>query len=184
MSAEAEPHFDNWAFENHVTVHAVSQETHLDYRDMQRMSVVRHSTFRAGRYIPAFSMSDQSLRLVLASRMWTYVKGGRVRRVPERFLRNWKALRKLVDAKVKKLRRAGSHFPAPVSMEIQAAIAYRSWRLGENSPTIAAALHVSPFMVRTTLDRVRKTAEKIGLEIGFEHHSKGKRWNTKAKRTD
>jgi len=175
----ATPSFDNWQFEGHVGIHAASEETELDYSDMQRCHTEFRSTFRARRWVPAFANSDRGLREVLASRMWCYVHGGAIRRAPERFVKNWKGLRRLVDAKVAQYRRKGCNFPAPVPVEIQAAICYRSWRLGQDSPTIAAALRLSPGMVRTTLFRIRVTAEKIGLPIGFSHHSKGQKWDMK-----
>jgi hypothetical protein len=63
--------------------------------------------------------------------------------------------------------RAGSY------LALQSSIAYKRWRLGEDSVTIAEELGLSPAAVRIGLVRLRDIAKKLGFDIGQEHHSRG-----------
>jgi len=176
------PRFDRWAFDNQRP-HAASQESSLDFTDLRSIHVENHATPRTRRWVPSFASSDQSLRLVLAWRAWRYVYSGTHKTLPRKFLTDYTALDKLATAKLKRCERRACHMPGAhfravhrcgSYLSLQAAIAYRSWRLGWDSPTIAQGLGVSPAMVRTTLSRLQATAELLGLPINVSHPSKGK----------
>jgi hypothetical protein len=176
------PYFDRWAFDGRRT-HAASTDSALDYSDLRNIQVQSHG-IRTRRWIPTFAASDESLRLVLLWRAWRYVYSATRQPLPKKFLTNYAALDRLATAKMKKCQRhanhiSDAHFQAVHHcgsyMALQSAIAYRSWRLAWDSPTIAVELGVSPVMVRVTLERLRHTAEGLGLPIDISHLSKGMR---------
>ena len=183
MNENEVPTFDRWSFDRRS--HAASEVSALDFTDLRTMQVENHAASRSRRWIPTFAASDESLRLVLLWRAWRYLHGGGVRKpLPEKFLTNYAALDELATARMKQREvrahsLSGAHFRAVHHcgsyMALQAAIAYRSWRLGWDSPAIANELHVSPVMVRVTLERLRRTADMLGLAVNISHLSKGMR---------
>src|ERR1039458_3452345 len=174
------PHFDRWSFDRRS--HAASEASSLDFTDLRTMQVENHAASRSRRWIPAFAASDESLRLLLLWRTWRYLHG-RASELPKKFLTNYAALDKLATAKMKRCERRtkhhlpGAHFRAVhhsgTYMALQSAIAYRSWRLGWDSPAIATSLGTTAVMIRTSLERMRRMGEMLRLPLGISHASKG-----------
>jgi hypothetical protein len=67
------------------------------------------------------------------------------------------------------VRRAGGY------LELQAAIAYRSWRLGQSSPIVAESVGMTAWAVRAVLNRLRVAARELGYDTGRAGHSAGKK---------
>jgi hypothetical protein len=136
-------------------------------------------------FIPPFCFNDEQLREVLCHRAWRYVHHSR----PAPTSWNYEAVNReatkialagheieasaaeiqheMQDRHIAAIKRAGGY------MELQASIAYRSWREGMPSTEVAVSLGVSPWMVRQSLRRLRAIAAKLGYEVGKRHHSFG-----------
>jgi hypothetical protein len=133
-------------------------------------------------FVPPFAFNDEQLRLVLCYRAWRYVHHHA--EPPTSW--NYEACNKAATKRAlagydidetaveqieiqndhkKAVRRAGGY------MELQASIAFKSWRLGMPSPEVALACRVSPWQVRQSLRRLRGIAAKLGFDVGRRHHS-------------
>jgi DNA-binding CsgD family transcriptional regulator len=177
--------YDNFQFEK-TRANTASAKSRLAFSDVHNMGVLTVKTFRAQRFIPPFANNIHQLRLVLCQRGWQFLGRNARGRVPEELIKRWSDLDKLVTEKfasgvsgvsdqfhaahVKAVRRAGSW------MSLQAAVCYRSWRLGMDSCTIAESLGISPQVVRVTLRRTMMTARKLGLDCSQPH------WTNKGRR--
>jgi hypothetical protein len=156
------------------------------------MHTERHVvSFRQKRWVPAFSANDASLRLVIAQRLFNYTGLGYCRpRVPDELAGDWKKLSALADAHFERIVRRNLDCPddskivwiAKHSASVRraggyaamiAAVAYRCWRLGQDSVTVAQSLGITPGAVRQQLTRLLAIARKLGLECGSPH------WSTK-----
>jgi hypothetical protein len=136
-------------------------------------------------FVPPFCFDDEQLREVLCVRAWRYVHKGRVAPVSVDYeALNGEATKmalagheieagapeiqhEIQDRHIAAIKRAGGY------MELQASIAYRSWREGMPSTEVAVSLGVSPWMVRQSLRRLRAIAATLGYEVGKRHHSFG-----------
>jgi hypothetical protein len=138
---------------------------------------------KTGDYIPPFAFNDEQLRHVLCSRAYRYVHHSQ----PVPMTWDYVAVNEeatvmalagheieagapevqhdIQDRHIAAIKRAGGY------LELQAAIAWRSWREGMPSPAVAESLGVSPWMVRQALRRLRAIASKLGYEVGRRHHS-------------
>lgn len=76
------------------------------------------------------------------------------------------------NRRMKKLVRACGRF-----MEMLTAVAFRSWRLMEDSPTIAAEYGAQAVQIRVILHRLRAVAESLGFDCGKPHWNKGRRYS-------
>lgn len=134
-------------------------------------------------FVPAFAFDDEKLRHVLRARAWRYVH--QCKPCPANW--DYAAINSAATKKAKSgyeidadapdiqhenhekhiaaINRAGGY------MEIQAAIAFKSWRLGMPSPDVATDLGMSPWQVRQILRRLRAVAARLGYEVGKRHHS-------------
>ena len=150
---------------------------------MDGLHAHNHCAHENKAFIPAFAFNDEQLRLVLCHRAWRYVHHNGT---PPEFW-DYEAVNKMATEKAlaghdiddaapdrqremqadhrKAVRRAGGY------MELQASIAFKSWRLGMPSPEVAVACRVSPWMVRQSLRRLRGIAARLGFEVGRRHHS-------------
>src|ERR1035437_6288635 len=129
--------FDRHQFAGWQPGHGMKEMTTagFDYSDRGNIQRVRHVT-RLRKWIPEWTSSDEKLRKVLLRRIQMHKHYSHV---------NMKAFR-LMQAEICAIHndavaRAGSY------AALQAAIAYRSWRLGWHSPDVAESLGVSPGMV-------------------------------------
>lgn len=161
----------------------------ISYEDFGRMESRRSSVpLRQRRWTPAFAASDEKLRRVLLHRAWLYLHGsGRPASAPD----DWKtindaATKKALEllktrfkncpahkrcesaAHVAAVKRAGGY------CELQAALAYRAWRLGHDSVGIAEALGMSPQSVRVNLQRLCNAARDLDYETFPRHYSLGR----------
>jgi hypothetical protein len=174
-----------------ITRHPVSAESNIAYEDFSRMHRESHAA-RQSRWVPPFALNDKQLRRVLLVRCWRYVHN----QTPVPANLNWKELDRAATAHtlqphailptsplVQKLMYA-SHVEAVLRaggyLEFQAAITYRSWRLGQDSVTVADSLGISPQCVRVNLQRLRDIGRMLGFDCGVPHPSfRSKRHGTR-----
>jgi len=163
--------------------HPVSAESNIAYEDFSRMHRENHAT-RQSKWVPPFALNTSQLRRVLLVRCWRYLHNHTP--VPETL--DWQEMKKAATAHtlqphkilpasplVQKLMHA-QHVATVIKcggyLEFSAAIAYRSWRLGQDSVTVAESLGVSPSAVRVNLSRLKDVARSLGFAVGPEHHTR------------
>lgn len=157
----------------------------ISYEDFGRMESRRSSVpLRQRRWTPAFAASDDKLRRVLLHRAWMYLHGGRLASVPD----DWKTInaaatkkgmeiftRRFTNCPAHKRCESAAHLAAVKQaggyLELQNALAYRAWRLGQDSVAIAESLGMSPQSVRVNLQRICEVARKLGYETFSRHYS-------------
>jgi hypothetical protein len=162
--------------------------TGLAFEDYERMSSRASSVpLRHRRWTPAFAASDEKLRRVLLHRAWMYVHGAKAISTPADYkaidaAATKKALelskvhfincpahkRAENDAHMAAVRKAGSY------LALQNAIAYRAWRLGQDSVAIGESLGMSPQAIRVNIQRLCNAARDLDYETFPRHHSLGK----------
>ena len=119
------------------------------------------------KFIPPFAHNDKQLAHVLAVGAWQYAHGrqempaditleGLLRVTNKKFM-NYGGSNKQKE-RHKFVYENGGY------MRVHASLAFRSWRLGETSPQVATALHMTPQQVRITIYRLIKIARKLGYE--------------------
>ena len=136
------PTFDPWQFyKPHVRV--VSAETRIAFSDLARMSSTKRVSARARRWIPDWSLDNSKLKAVILER--TRLNKAAHLRPSEKETR----------VHLRAVERAGS-FPA-----LLAGIAYRAWRLGLDSVTIATEMKIQPMAVRQIIFKMNLTARKL-----------------------
>jgi hypothetical protein len=128
-------------------------------------------------------MNAQELRMVLLVRAWQYLHRDGTppansdwqeinREATTRALQKHK-IRATVPLIQREMR--ARHVEAVVRaggyLSLQAACAYRAWRLGQDSVTVAESLGVSPCAARVILQRLRDIARELGFDVGAPHHS-------------
>jgi len=167
----------------------VSAETKIAFTDFKSsMSIHDRKTFRNKRWIPEFALNDQELRHVLAQKAWQFVHGGKEETVPDLLIGNMKELEFMVAEKQKRLQEFGK--PGDTAnwnfivhedivkrfgyVGLHAAIAYRSWRLGQLSTQIAEDLRITPYNVRIILYRLCEIARKLGYATTFQRNKSTK----------
>jgi hypothetical protein len=187
-------HFDHHQFERRrqpvdaeFTQHGWTSNG-ISYEDLGRMESRRSSVpLRQRRWTPAFAASDDKLRRVLLHRAWMYLHGsGRPASAPD----DWKTInaaatkkgmeiftRRFTNCPAHKRCESAAHIAAVKRaggyLELQAALAYRAWRLGQDSIGIAEACGMSPQSVRVNLQRICEVARKLGYETFSRHYSFG-----------
>ena len=157
---------------------AISADTGISWSDLDKMHIAHHATQRHKRYFTPFAFNDKQLARVIALATWRRSHGGNPP-MPENI--SYLELRELAHRRTNELRAKDiSHMPAHAQaklermhvalqtaggfMELQAQIAYRSWRLGQHSTTIAEALNCTPQQVRVNLARLKKIARQLGFD--------------------
>jgi hypothetical protein len=163
--------------------------TGLAFEDYQRMSSRSSSVpLRHRRWTPAFAASNDKLRRVLLHRAWLYLHGsGKRNSAPA----DWKTINAAATKKAMEIFKtrftncpahkrceSAAHIAAVKHaggyLELQAALAYRAWRLGQDSCGIAETLGMSPQGVRVNLQRICEVARKLGYETFRRHYSFGR----------
>jgi hypothetical protein len=175
-------HFDLHQFWNRSR--AVTRETGIAFTDYDRMHTVRRSAVRSVA-APPFAANDEQLANVIAHRCWQYCHGKQD--MPELDKKQLKRIVTLKVNRVKDERRGGEgsdqdyRHQVHVSnaqrigyAQMQAAVAYRSWRLNQPSTDVAASLGITPWNVRIILWRLTAVARKLGYETIRRKHVGGK----------
>ena len=179
--------FQPWQFMGAGQNLAACAETEISMNDFSRMQTI-HTSVKRGGWVPPFALNIEQLKKVLLLRAWRYVYGGSRpfpktaslqelnRAATKHALANRNigvgapALQHQMNAShVLAVKRAGGY------LELQAAIAFRCWRLGGDSVTVGESLSVSPCSVRGNLQRLRDKARETGYDVGKEHHARGKK---------
>jgi hypothetical protein len=177
--------FNQFQFEK-THFHAVTKESGITFSDKERMHIERHTTRRHKRYIPSFATDPAKLRKVITLAAWRYAHGRKP--FPETL-----SLRELVRLTDKKFARDDAREISKSACEqehliharyklvnnlqgkggwlkVKAAVAYRSWLLGQNSCEVAAQLCMSPQQVRIMLWRLCEIAEELGFATFKRRH--------------
>jgi hypothetical protein len=184
MSA-ATVHFDAWQFQGAYQISAASAETSLSFDDYRSMHTQHKAAGRC--WVPPFAFNERQLRKVLLLRAWRYL----VQHGPLPANVSWQKLNEAATTRalrgyevrpsaskiqhlmckrhIEAVRRAGGY------LQLQNAVAFRSWRLGQNSVAVGDSLGISPCNVRATLQRLRDIARKLGFDVGSDHPSRGRR---------
>lgn len=131
----------------------------LAREDRENIHTTRQLT-RLRKWIPEWTASDDKLRAVLSVRIKQH-SHYRMPRGPRGLTETQISL--IADHKAA-IKRAGSY------EALQAAIAYRSFRLGWHSPAVAESLGVTAGMVRQCLARMRNLARELGFEENEPQH--------------
>jgi hypothetical protein len=175
-------HFDPYQFAGRGRF-PVSAATSIAFTDYQRMHTETHNVNPAA-WVPPFALNDKQLQKVLLLRAWRYThKRGRPQEADRDKINadaTAKALkgnsvaadapaiqREMVKAHIAAVRKAGGY------MQLHAAISFRSWRLGLNSPEVAESLGMTPYAVRVALWRLRDAAKELGFDVGRVGHTAG-----------
>jgi hypothetical protein len=174
--------FDDWQFQGRYRSHAVSVKSKITFDDYGRsMSTQYRSERRA--WTPPFANNDKQLQQVLLLRAWRFTHHG----TPLPANADWQQVNRDATAKALQPHKIKSESPqiqkemyamhvraivkAGGYMQLQSSIAWKRWRLGEDSVTIAEALGISPGTVRIALARLRGIARSLGFDCGQPHHS-------------
>jgi uncharacterized protein (DUF433 family) len=175
--------FDHHQFEGHGK-YPVSATSGIAFSDYDRMHTESHKA-KPTAWVPPFALNDKQLQAVLLRRAWRYAF--HLLPFPENVNREelnraatGKALKgyaikpgappvqhEMRDRHIAAVRRAGGY------MELQAAIAFRAWRLGQDSVAVADSLGMTPWAVRVQLWRLRDVAKKLGFEVGRAGYTTG-----------
>jgi hypothetical protein len=183
--------FDDWQFQGRHQVLAVSAKSSLSFDDFDRsMSTRYRSEHRC--WLPPFALDNKKLRKVLLTRMWRYVHNGAPQ--PENI--DWHELNRIATERALKGHEIRETAPAIQKqmqeqhkaavcraagyLQLQAAIAWRSWRLGQDSVTVAESLGISPGAVRVILQRLRDIARELGFDVGPAHHTRRNKRHSRA----
>lgn len=169
--------FDRYQFEGRGAFPA-SAETSIAWTDYGRMHTEFHNANPAA-YVPPFALNNSQLKSTLLLRAWHSIGGKGLPTAPDRDEINRaataKALRgnrcianvgapsiqrEMVKKHAAAVRKAGGY------LQLLAAIAFRSWRLGMNSIEVAQSLDMTPCQVRVNLWRMRDAAKKLGFDCG------------------
>lgn len=174
----------SYPVEVHYTPDGEYESTGLDFSDYQKM----HTAKRAPRHkdcVPPFALNTGQLRKVLLLRALRYLKGSvRAeavhnadwqevnRRATEKALRGYeirpdapRVQHEMQAQHRAAIRRAGGF------MQHLAAVAYRAWRLNQDSVAVAESLGIQPCNVRAILQRIRTTARDLQLDAGIDRRS-------------
>jgi hypothetical protein len=177
--------FDNHQFAGRKN-YPVNATNGISFDDYSRMQTHTHGEKPAA-FVPPFALNDKQLQKVLLLRAWRYAHGGSAA-FPEQVDRdslNKAATKKALEgytisnAAPPTQHRAAAMHRAVVKkaggyLQLQGAIAFRSWRLGMDSVAVAASLGTTPQAVRQSLWRLRDLAKHFGFDIGRAGHTAGK----------
>ena len=180
--SDSRDHFDLHQFWKRAR--AVSPKTEIAFSDYQRMHGEQRSALRDVA-APPFAANDEQLADVIAHRCWQYCQGGK-KQMPDLDKKQLKHLATLKLNRIKDKPRNGTdrwggdqhekHQLHIANMErigyvqMQAAVAYRSWRLNWPSTEVAASLGLTPWNVRIMLYRLVAVAKKLGYPVNQRRH--------------
>lgn len=162
-----------------------SAKTRISFDDYQRMQTAQHKGVSP--WVPPFALNDRQLRQVLLVRAWRYVHGGMTlpENVDKDVLNKKATARALAGHKISEKAEARQHEIAKTHiaavrragglMQLWAAVAFRAWRLRQDSVAVAESLSITPYHVRITLCRLRAVAKELGFEIGRAGHRAGRK---------
>jgi hypothetical protein len=179
--------FDNHQFQGRKN-YPVNATNGISFDDYGKMHSETHGA-KPTAFVPPFALNDKQLQKVLLLRAWKYMHGcGAFPEKVDRDSLNKAATKKALegyaignDAPPIYHRAAAKHRAAVKKaggyLELQAAMAFRSWRLAMDSVAVAASLGTTPQAVRQTLWRLRDLAKYLGFDVGRAGHTAGKHRN-------
>lgn len=157
----------------------VPVSTGIGFDDYNRMGPQQRHVAATLHFVPEFTQNDKQLRLVLAQYAWAYLGNGRTR-VPDSIVESWHELKRFVDARTARGNVLTKNCPAGQRRQYEtyrkssqgkwferlAGVAYRTWRLRQDSVAIAEALGITPVTVRQIRWRILRAAAQLGFDIG------------------
>ena len=174
--------FDDWQFQGRYQNHAVSVKSKITFDDYGRSMSTAYRAEGRG-WVPPFALNNEQLQRVLLTRAWRYIH--HVVSLPKDV--EWQEVARTATEKALQPHNIKSGSPriqklmfvAHVSaviragglLQLWAAIAFRAWRLGQDSVAVGESLGVSPGAVRINLFRLRDIARSLGYDTGIPHHS-------------
>ena len=176
----------NLPIKRHLTA-ADDQSGFISYEDLKSMHILDALELRSDRWTPPFCWNTRQLQRVLLIRAWRWGFGSKPLPAvlpPFALVDAAATARSLRGANVKKddpkqkamvesaraaVRRAGTY------TALQAAIAFRCWRLGQDSPTVGESLGITPQAVRASLQKIKDVAAELGYDVGEKHPTKGRK---------
>jgi hypothetical protein len=180
-------HFDKHQFEHRVYSNDARDENGdgIDWAESRRVGVQEHKP-RCAKWTPPFVYDAEKLKKVLLVRAWQYVYGrfafsddvewedinlkatARALRYEHQVSKTAPLIQhEIAKCHVNAVKRAGGY------LELQAAIAFRAWRLGQDSVTVAESLGIPPTSVRQSLCRMKRIAFHLGYQTGAANHRRG-----------
>lgn len=154
MSDFGDQHFDRFQWDNR-RARAVSAETRIDWNDYKGMGTENGAVLRHPRWIPAFASDNEKLKRVILARDAIHALV-----VTEHFYAE-------CSTHLKAVTRCGSY------QAFLAGIAVRAWRLRQDCVAIAAAMEITPTVVRRHLSLMVNAARKLGFETFAPHPTCG-----------
>jgi hypothetical protein len=157
----------------------------LDYFDHAEISGIHLQLFSgAGKalWTPPFAHNANQLQAVLLRKAEMFL--GDVVAIPDFEILDKLATKhvfKLPDSKEyrslkQSVRKCGSY------LAFQSAIAYRYWRLGEDSVAVAQQVDSTPVAIRQQIVRLKRVAESLGFQTGPYHATRGRHYSGAAYR--
>jgi hypothetical protein len=164
------------------TISEQLSQSNIAFSEMAQFQIDDVPFQRNAKWIPPFALDAEKLRLVLRVRGWAAAYGGMKRfnpEIPYAMIDAMATARALRPTNIKScetskennskhreaVRRAGTY------LSLHAAIAFRAWRLGQNSVEVAAEIGLTPVNVRVSLERLKRIARELGFDTGENHHS-------------
>jgi hypothetical protein len=157
------------------------------YEDYTRAHTEQHLG-REPQWVPEFALNANQLQIVLMVRAWHYVYGSN-RHFSQNENEGWEELNRAAtekalqghgikaEAAAEQFAKIGKHIEAVKRaggyLQLQGAIAFRAWRLNQDSITVADSLGLTSMTVRVNLQRLRNTAERLGFPVGKHHPTRG-----------
>jgi hypothetical protein len=138
--------FDRWQFDRRAF--AVSSKNGISYEDYYR-GMSTKTNRGVIKSVPEWANNDDKLAIVIRYRWRQFKRGVYLKEGTKEKIAN--------DANVS---RAGSY------MAMLAGVAYRSWRLHEDAPTVAWRMGMTASNVRQILFRMKRAAIKLGFGEG------------------
>ena len=152
-----QPRFDLYQFQSAVSK-LKPRDTHLDFHDRDRMHTVRREAGRAGGNVketPEWALSDAEVRRVICFRISELARTP----VPQTLVEIQKCEKKIrrIYTRVKSANAVGVARAKKVGgyAALYAAMLYRTFRLCQDSVTVARSLGMTPVAVRQSLYRLK-----------------------------
>jgi len=149
--------YDQWQWQSAVSK-LKPRDTHLDFHDRERMHTERHKAGRHGGNVqetPAWVMSDSEVRRVICFRISELARSpvpqtlAEIQTCEKKIRRIYTRVKSANAVGVARAKRVGGY------AALYAAMLYRTFRLCEDSVTVARSLGMTPVAVRQSLYRLK-----------------------------
>lgn len=182
-------HFDRSQFD-HKFYKMSSADSELSFDDIGKMHLFRVKGMRAAaRWVSPWVTSDEKLRAVCLFRAWNWsLRSGHRKPMPANI--SWQQVKQLCDATFARWKKDKWGGPAWEQRNIErfiscveaaggylemiSALAYRSFRSGEDAIEIGNKMQMSHAQVRQHIFRLNQAAVRLGFEQHVHHRTRGR----------